>query len=83
MASVRPALTLSMGRCGNLKAKFSALTSSDRRSERRLYDDNAFAVIIISQTQTVNFIIFPSIYVCMYGCGETATVRGIGRALNV
>lgn len=28
----------------------------------RLYDDNAFAVIIISQTQTMNFIIFPSIY---------------------
>lgn len=27
-----------------------------------LYDDNAFAVIIISQTQTMNFIIFPSIY---------------------
>lgn len=74
MAS-QPALTLSMGRCGNLKAKFSALTSSAQRPEGRLYDDNAFAVIIISQTQTMNFIIFPSIY--------TATVRGTGRALNV
>jgi len=58
-----------LGRCGNLKANLVRSASSAAPApptlfpglSPRIYDDNAFAVIIISQTQTMNFIIFPSI----------------------
>lgn len=50
------------GRCGNLKANLVRFPPLFVGPLCGFYDDNAFAVIIISQTQTMNFIIFPSIH---------------------